>query len=76
MRQPEAPCLGCTAETGRSATCHTTCEKYILFSDLVKEWREEKRKAVEEYQAQYDIEHRRIKMASEGKMYRRRNGKT
>ena len=75
MRQPEAPCYGCTPDTGRSPTCHSTCEKYIEFVRLSEEWRAEKRKIVEEYQAQYDIEHRRIKMASEGKMYRRkRNG--
>ena len=28
------PCKGCTVETGRSPTCHSTCKRYI-------EWRQE-----------------------------------
>lgn len=25
----QAPCKGCTTETGRSETCHPTCQRYI-----------------------------------------------
>lgn len=30
----ECPCKNCTPETGRSATCHGTCEKYLEWSRL------------------------------------------
>lgn len=31
------PCKGCTPETGRSATCHSTCDKYIKWQKKHKE---------------------------------------
>lgn len=48
------------------------CDKYIKFDHECKIFRAEKLRIAEENRVQYDIAHRRIKMAAEGKMYRRK----
>ncbi len=71
MRQPKAPCLNCEI---RHLGCHITCEKYQEFDRLNNLFRQEKIRIAEENRVQNDIEHRRIKMASEGRMYRKKKG--
>lgn len=74
MKQPISPCLGCTAETGRSAepNCHMTCKPYLAFNEECKALHKEKLRIAEEYRIQKEIEQRRIKLASEGRFYRKR----
>lgn len=68
MKQPEAPCLGCP---DREVGCHGKCEKYQQFYEECEKIREERKKIAEQNQVQREIEHRRIKMAAEGRFYRR-----
>ena len=43
------PCRGCTVETGRSETCHSTCQKY-------QDWLETNRKVKAEIKSKKDKE--------------------
>lgn len=36
----ETPCHGCTEETGRSLTCHGTCERYKEFTSGLRKEKE------------------------------------
>ena len=69
MKMPKAPCLGCT---DRYVGCHSLCDKYIKFNHECELVREERKRTAEQNQVQRDIEHRRIKMASEGRWFRRK----
>ena len=69
MKQPKAPCLNCE---DRQVGCHIVCDKYIKFNHECEKFRAEKQRIAEENRIQNEIEHRRIKMASEGRMYRRK----
>ena len=74
MTKPQAPCLGCTFETGRSVepNCHMTCEKYLAFDRECKELREKRYKIIEENRIQREIKERRIRLATSGGMYRKK----
>lgn len=37
MKQPKAPCIGCST---RSPACWGSCEKYIAYSEQYKEYKE------------------------------------
>ncbi len=39
-----APCKHCTPETGRSPTCHCTCQAYLDFAADREEFRERRHK--------------------------------
>ena len=69
MKQPKAPCYKCE---DRCAGCHIVCEKHQEFDHLNKMFRAEKLRIAEENRVQNDIEYRRIKMAAEGRTYRRK----
>lgn len=69
MKQPKAPCLNCE---DRQVGCHIICDKYIKFNHECVIFRKEKKRISEEIRIQNEIEHRRIEMASKGRMYRRK----
>ena len=43
------PCYGCTTDTGRSPTCHATCQSY-------KEWNEEHKSYLNDYRMKKDLD--------------------
>ena len=43
---PSAPCKHCTPETGRSPTCHCTCQAYLDFAAKREEFREQRYREV------------------------------
>lgn len=48
MTIDNCPCKGCTAETGRSPTCHGTCQKYKEWAKLQAEFRKKLHKKAKE----------------------------
>lgn len=44
IRKTTTPCKGCTKETGRSSTCHTTCSYYLDFCKLNEEVKKSRHK--------------------------------
>lgn len=78
-RMPQSPCFD--EETGRDCpsrtvepNCHTTCDKYLEFKTKCEKIREDRIRTAEENRVLNEIEHRRIKLAAEGRMYRKKKG--
>lgn len=54
MKVGICPCKGCTMETGRSPTCHSTCEKYKHWRDNLDAINIAKRECLEADKDLYD----------------------
>ena len=52
-----SPCYGCTADTGRSPTCHGVCEKYHIFLEKNEKVKENRKK--DNFYVSVDIEHKK-----------------